>query len=89
MLLISKYYQQKMLFVNVFLTIYLESVKMNERMGMSVEQVAEQTGLHPNTIYRLIKTGQLPHIKLCRKYIISRAEFEKWLAGNLPKSGGA
>ena len=54
---------------------------MSATMAMSVEQVSRETGLHPNTVYRLIKTGQMPHIKLARRYLISRVEFEKWLSG--------
>jgi excisionase family DNA binding protein len=56
----------------------------NEKLTMALtpEQIAAETTLHINTVYRLIKEGKLPHIKLARRYLISRVEFEKWLAGN-------
>ena len=57
----------------------------NLTMAMTPEQVAADTGLHINTIYRLIKEDKLPHIKLTRRYLISRIEYEKWLAGEFNK----
>ena len=56
----------------------------NLTMALTPEQCAAETSLHVNTIYRLIKEGSLPHIKLARRYLISRVEFEKWLSGNQP-----
>lgn len=53
----------------------------NLTMALTPEEVAAQTSLHVNTVYRLMKEGKLPHIKLARRYLISRVEFEKWLAG--------
>ena len=53
----------------------------NLTMALTPEQIAADTSLHINTIYQLIKDGKLPHIKLGRRYLISRAEYEKWLSG--------
>jgi len=53
----------------------------NLTMGMTPEMVAAQAHKHINTIYRLLKENKLPHVKLSRSYLISRVEFEKWLAG--------
>ena len=52
-----------------------------QTMALTPEMVAEQAHKHTHTIYRLIKEGKLPHVKLGRSYLISRIEFEKWLAG--------
>jgi len=57
-------------------------------MALTPEQCAAETSLHVNTIYRLIKEGSLPHIKLARRYLISRVEFEKWLSGNQRSGSG-
>ena len=54
---------------------------INLTMALTPEQIAADTSLHVNTIYQLIKDGKLPHIKLGRRYLISRVEYEKWLAG--------
>jgi len=53
----------------------------NSTMALTPEWIAADTSLHINTIYQLIKDGKLPHIKLGRRYLISRIEYEKWLAG--------
>jgi excisionase family DNA binding protein len=62
----------------------------NLTMSLTPEMVAAETHLHVNTVYRLLKTNKLPHIKLSRVYLISRVEFEKWLAGhsNGPPASG-
>ena len=57
----------------------------NLSMALTPEQIATDTSLHINTIYQLIKDGKLPHIKLGRRYLISRAEYEKWLSGQSTK----
>lgn len=62
----------------------------NLTMALTPEQVAEQTHLHINTVYTLIKNGRLPHVKLSRRYLVSAKELEKWLAGgNNTPSGTA
>ena len=53
----------------------------NQSMAMTPEQIATETSLHINTIYTYIKSGKIPHIKLARRYLVSRTEFEKWLSG--------
>ena len=57
----------------------------NLTMAMTPEQVDADAGLHINTIYKLIRENKLPHIKLTRRYLISRTEYEKWLAGEFNK----
>jgi excisionase family DNA binding protein len=60
-------------------------------MALTPEQASEQLHCHINTIYALLKNGRLPHIKLSRRYLISRIELEKWLAGQYKQTptGGA
>lgn len=57
---------------------------VNETMGMTPEMISKETHLHINTVYALLKANKIPHIKLTRRYIISRSEFSRWLAGTLP-----
>ena len=54
---------------------------VNLSMALTPEQIADETSLHVNTIYSLLKKGEIPHVKLSRRYLVSRIEFEKWLAG--------
>ena len=62
-----------------------------EKMAYSIQEASEALGLHPNTIYNLVKSGKLPSVNLGRKILISKLELSKWLAGqsNTPPSAGA
>ena len=62
-------------------------------MALTPEMCAHEAHKSPATIYGLIKKNKLPHVKLGRSYLISRIEFERWLAGQSntppPTIGGA
>jgi excisionase family DNA binding protein len=60
----------------------------NLTMALTPEWISKDTHLHINTIYQLIKDGKLPHIKLGRRYLISRVEYEKWLSGQFNQPSG-
>ena len=45
------------------------------------EDIAQETGLGLNLVYRLLRAGKIPHVKAGDRYLISRANFEKWLSG--------
>jgi len=45
------------------------------------EDIAKETGLGVNLIYRLLRTGEICHVKAGDRYLVSRANFEKWLSG--------
>ncbi len=47
---------------------------------LTAEQVAERLGLTQNYIYRLAKTGEMPHVKIGRRVRFPEDEFDKWLA---------
>lgn len=53
---------------------------MTEKIAYSVQEAAEAMGLHPNTVRKLIKEGNLPAIHLQRKILISCLELQTWLA---------
>ncbi len=61
-----------------------------EKMAYSIQETSEAIGVHPNTIYGLVKSGKLPAITLGRKILISRVELSRWLAGqsNTPPAAG-
>lgn len=50
-------------------------------MALTPEMVAAECHKSPATIYKLIKENRLPHVRLGRTYLISRTQFEKFLAG--------
>jgi excisionase family DNA binding protein len=43
--------------------------------------IVKETGLGMSKIYELLKTGEIPHVKAGDRYLVSRANFEKWLNG--------
>jgi hypothetical protein len=45
------------------------------------EDIAKESGLSLNLIYRLLRTNQIVHIKAGDRYLVSRANYEKWLNG--------
>jgi len=47
-------------------------------MALTPEQIAAETSLHINTVYTYIKSGKIPSVKLSRRYLVSRAEFENF-----------
>lgn len=46
---------------------------------LSVEQVAQDLGVHPDTIRLYIREGTLPAVKLKRSYRINRKDLEDFL----------
>jgi excisionase family DNA binding protein len=57
----------------------------NQKRVFYPEDIAQETGLGLNLIYRLLRAGEICHIKAGDRYLISRANFEKWLNGNYVK----
>lgn len=46
---------------------------------LSVESVAKKLGLNRNTIYREVRAGRIPSVRVGDRYLIPKAAFEKWL----------
>ncbi len=44
------------------------------------EDIAKETGLGLNLVYRLLRAGEISHVKAGDRYLVSRANFEKWLS---------
>lgn len=53
---------------------------------LTPEEVAEELGCGINLIYRQLRAGVIPHVKLGDKYLISRAALDKFLVGEQKKS---
>jgi len=49
---------------------------------MTPYDVANELHISLPLVYRQLRNGTIPHVKLGDKYLISRSSFEKWLAGN-------
>ena len=52
-----------------------------DKQTYSPEEVARLLGLHPNSVYSLLKSGSLPAIKAGRRWLISKRRFAAWLDG--------
>ena len=50
------------------------------KMGMTIDEAAEMTGIGRNTMRKLVDWGKLPVLKVGRKTIIRRDTLEKGLA---------
>jgi len=46
---------------------------------MTTLQLAEYLHVHPSTIYRLLREGHVPFIKVGGAYRFDRDEIEKWM----------
>ena len=57
---------------------------------MSLEEVAQMLGVTYQLIYRLVRAGDLPAVRLGKLYRVSRADLNRYLESNksAPASGG-
>jgi excisionase family DNA binding protein len=63
------------------LTSDVEVMSSTDRQVFTPEEVARLLGLHPNSVYTMLKSGELPGMKAGRKWLISKRRFEAWLDG--------
>lgn len=52
---------------------------MQDNPLLTVDEVAERLRLSRNTIYDLIHTHQIPHVRLGRKFRIPTQALERWI----------
>lgn len=52
------------------------------KMGLTIEEVAECTGIGRKTMRKLVEWGKLPVLKVGRKTIIRRDTLERFLTVN-------
>ena len=46
---------------------------------MTIEEVAEYLGLHPLTVRRLARDGEIPAFKVGRQWRVKRELFDRWM----------
>jgi excisionase family DNA binding protein len=49
---------------------------------LTVEEVARYLRVHPMTVQRWCRTGELPAAKIGRAYRIKRGDLDRWWAGH-------
>lgn len=52
-----------------------------ERMVLTVPEVAEALSLSRNGAYAMAKAGQIPAVRIGKRIVVPRAQFDKLLAG--------
>ena len=58
------------------------------KMGLTIEEAAECTGIGRNTMRKLVDWGKLPVLKVGRKAIIRRDTMERFMAEKNSRGGG-
>ena len=56
---------------------------------MTVDEVAEYLNLHPLTVRRLARDGEIPAFKVGRQWRIKRELLDKWIADQSAQNTGA
>ena len=56
---------------------------------MTIDEVAEYLDLHPLTVRRLARDGEIPAFKVGRQWRIKRELLEKWIADRSAQDAGA
>ncbi len=52
-----------------------------DRQAYTPEEVAKLLGLHANSVYTMLKSGELPGVRAGRKWLISKRRLYAWLDG--------
>jgi len=55
---------------------------VDERMAYSPQEAASMLGLCLNSVYKMLKRGQLRGVKVDRKILIPKSELVRLLSGN-------
>lgn len=56
---------------------------MENRLLVPVQEAAEiMGGIDPDTVYAMCGSGQLPHIRLGRRILVSVEGLKTWIAAN-------
>lgn len=50
-----------------------------EKVFYTPQQIAEMLGVRKETIYRLIKKGEIPSIRIGTRYKVLKEQFDEWL----------
>jgi excisionase family DNA binding protein len=59
------------------------------RFALSVTEVAQALGIHPNSVYRAVWRGEIRATKVGKRLVIPRAELERVLGQKLENPAGA
>lgn len=52
-----------------------------EKRVYSIQEVADALGISHSYAYQLVRSGEIPSLKLGKKRVIPIAKFEQWING--------
>ncbi|BAC15280.1 helix-turn-helix domain-containing protein [Oceanobacillus iheyensis] len=50
-----------------------------ERDAMSVKEMAVYLGVHLDTVYKMVRAGEIPHYRLRSKILFSKEAVDEWI----------
>lgn len=59
------------------------------RTTLTVREAAERLGLHEDTIYNMVKSKQIPHIRARRRILFRAETLDQWMNQKEKESVGA
>lgn len=62
---------------------------MNARVTYTVDQVAALLGIARGVAYESVRSGEIPAIRVGRRWLVPRDRFHAWLDGATVKRRGA
>ena len=61
--------------------------KSNRTQIMNIKEVAKYLGVHPITVYRLVKETDMPTLKLRGQWRFKKDILDTWLAKHMKRKG--
>ena len=55
----------------------------NQKMTLSVGELAELLGVSVSTIYEMARLKEIPHVKVRGRILFHRSTIERWLVANI------
>lgn len=59
----------------------------NQKMTLSVGELAELLGVSVTTIYEMVRLKEIPHTKVRGRILFHRSTIERWLVANIEGGG--
>jgi excisionase family DNA binding protein len=59
---------------------YIRITRGPQRATLSPRETVAITGISEKTTYKMLRAGQMPFIRIGRRYLIPRAALTRWLA---------
>lgn len=68
--------------MSAYAEVATRSHEPRKRTLLTIEEVAEYLRFHPSTVYRLVRKGTLPAVKVGKQWRFDSQILEEWLRAN-------